>query len=353
MNFTFSLLSAVAIFFIHSYTIQTSPAQINETEFKFQFEGVPMHGVLNLPTGSKPKGIVLIVHGSGKTNAVADRWYLEVRKSILKGGFGTCMWDKKGCGKSGGVFEYNQPIRNSAQEVVAAITELKKQEVPGNERIGLWGISRAGWINPIVITEFENISFWISVSGVDEQENFKYLLRQNLRIAGHPKKYVDLIVNQWAEGVKICHQGGSFQQYQTATKNLRRDPFYIRFTGGETNEKGYYSYQKSFVKKKLDKKTGLQIYVPDFKGVLGKIECPVLALFGEKDMNVDWKKTAALYKSNLTSSKGLTIKTYPNCNHNLFECKTGGFYEIQDNQLQWKRNKQFLSTITDWLNELD
>ena len=299
----------------------------------------------------KPKGIVLIVHGSGRTNAVAQQWYHQLRETIVKSGYSVYMWDKMGCGKSGGSFNYNQSVQNSADEVIAAINTLKQKNIPGSDNIGLWGISRAGWINPIVINKYKDIKFWISVSGVDDKENFKYLLEQNLRINKHSKETVDLIVKQWLEGTKITHSGGSFEAYQAATSELSKNKFWQRFTGGGISENGYYSYQKTFMKEKLDEETGLQLYIEDFDHILLNINCPVLAIFGEKDMNVDWKKTKSLYERTVGKNTDLTIKTFPDGNHNLFQCRTGGFYEMQDDKLPWKRSDGFFNTISNWLKE--
>jgi len=332
-------------------TITNSKAQVKREILEFKFEGVILNGVLNIPENNNPKGVVFIVHGSGRTNAVAQEWYYDVRETIVKSGYATYMWDKMGCGKSGGTFNYNQSIQNSALEVIAAINALKQRQIPGSDEIGLWGISRAGWINPIVINQCKGIKFWISVSGVDDKENFKYLLEQNLRINRHSEETVDLIVDEWLEGSKISHSGGSFEAYQAATPNLRQDKFWLRFTNGGITEEGYYTYQQTFMKEEQDEKTGLQLYIKDFESILSNINCPVLALFGEKDMNVNWTKTKSLYERTLALNTDLTIKSFSDCNHNLFQCKTGGFYEIQDNNLPWKRCDGFLDAMTNWLNK--
>lgn len=211
-------------------TVTSSFSQGKRELFNFEFEGVSMNGILNVPEHDDTKGIVLIVHGSGQTNAIEQEWHYDVRQAILRSGYATYMWDKMGCGQSGGSFDYNQSVENSALEVIAAINTLKEKKISGSENIGLWGISRAGWINPIVINQYKDIRFWISVSGVDEKENFKYLLEQNLRINGHPKDSVDLIVDEWLKGMKITHSGGSFEAYQSATENLGMNPFWLRFT---------------------------------------------------------------------------------------------------------------------------
>lgn len=341
------------IFIIYFVLIgSTANAQITQELLDFKFEGNKLSGVLNLPQNSEPKGIVLIVHGSGRTNAIAQDSYLDVRKAILKAGYGTYMWDKMGCGKSEGRFNYNQPVQNSALEVIAAIKNLKAKKILGSDQIGLWGISRAGWINPIVINNYNDIKFWISVSGVDEKENFKYLLKQNLRINGHPKDSVQLIVEEWVKGTKITHSGGEFKEFQRATTNLSNNPFWLRFTNGGVTEEGYYNYQHSFMREEIDEASGLQVYVENFDTILSGVNCPVLALFGENDMNVDWMLTKSLYEKALNNTD-LTIKSFQGCNHNMFNSKTGGFYEFQDNNLPRKRCDGFLDSITNWLKKMN
>ena len=326
--------------------------QLKQEIFEFEFEGIGLNGVLNLPDNSTPRGLVLIVHGSGQTNAVAEEWYYDIRKMFVESGYAVYMWDKMGSGKSGGTFNYTETVQLSAQEVIAAIKTLKKEQIPGSDTIGLWGISRAGWIIPLVINQYDGIKFWISVSGVDGKENFRYLLTKNLQINGHPKDTVDLLVGEWEKGVQITHSGGSFEAYREATPNLRKNAFFLRFMNGEITEQDYYSYQSSFMKQELDAESGLQMYIQDFETLLSNIDCPVLALFGEKDMNVDWTKTKLLYENTLGRNTILKIKTFPDCNHNFFKSKTGGFYEFEDNNLPWQRCDDFLNTMAIWLAEL-
>ncbi|WP_350285410.1 alpha/beta hydrolase [uncultured Croceitalea sp.] len=329
-----------------------SNGQGKQQLFDFEFEQVTLNGVLNIPEEVTPKGIVLIVHGSGQTNAVAQNWYADVRNIMLKAGYGTYMWDKMGCGNSGGTFNYNQTVQNSASEVIAAINRLKEKKVPGSSDIGLWGVSRAGWINPIVINTYENIKFWISVSGVDDKENFPYLFEENLKINGVPPDSIAILSNELNQGYRITHSGKSFETYLSATPNLRKNDFLNRFNNGRAiTKEGYYDYQKTFMEEKLDAETGLQVYIQDFETLLLNIKCPVLALFGETDKHVDWRKTKALYERTLGKTTALTITSFSDCNHNLFACETGGFYEFQDNGLPWKRCEGFLETMEGWLHD--
>ncbi|MGB5980570.1 MAG: CocE/NonD family hydrolase [Nonlabens sp.] len=345
-------MKRIIITIICTLLIVDSHAQIQQQLIDFEFEGIKLSGVLDLPQDTEPKGIVLIIHGDGKTNAVADNWWFDVRTAISKAGYATYMWDKMGCGNSEGTYKSGRLIENEALEVMAAIENLKKNHIKGSDRIGLWGISRAGWIIPVVIYNNGNIDFWISVSGVDDDETFKYLLEQNLRINGYSKDIVELIVDEWHDGILISRGGGSYEYYLSATQNLQNNKFWNKINNGEISEKKYYAFQKQLQQSTLDKKTDLPLYVTNFSEILSDIKIPVLALFGETDMTVNWKKTKALYQKSMGNNADLTIKTFSNCNHNMWQAKTGGLYESENENWNYIRCEGFLDSITDWLSAL-
>lgn len=340
----------ITLIFLTLIVIDTK-AQSDQSLVDFEFEKIKLSGVLNFPKDSEPKGIVLIIHGDGKTNAVAGNWWYDVRVAIMKAGYATYMWDKRGSGNSEGTYKDGRPVENEALEVIAAIKSLKENNVKGSNKIGLWGISRAGWINPIVIDQYSEIDFWISVSGVDHDETFKYLLEQNLRINGHSQDSINLIVGEWHNYILLARGGASYEYYLEATKNLQKNKFWKKITNGGISEESYYEYQKILQEATLDKKSELPLYVENFHEMLSKIDFPVLALFGESDMAVDWKKTKALYEKSMGDNPDLTIKTFSNCNHNMWQAKSGGIFEYEENNWKYIRCDGFLDSLTNWLNE--
>jgi pimeloyl-ACP methyl ester carboxylesterase len=301
--------------------------------FTFVFEGKRLSGLIDLPVETEPTSMIVLVPGSGRTNIVARNGFYELRKNLSERGVICIIWDKAGCGKSEGIFNYNQPVQNSAEEIITAIEAAKLRHVPGSSKTGLWGISRAGWICPLVISQYPAIAFWISVSGTDDKDNYGYLLQKNFVIEGKSEAEAKNLMDEWRKGIEVARRGGNFEDNLKATENLRKEPFYIFMSGNsQPTLDGYLSWQKGFKTGEniIDKKSGLQIYVPGFEKVLNKIQCPVLAIFGEKDSQVDWHKTMALYNRTLGKNKEskLTIKTMPNGNHNMEECKTGGYREV-------------------------
>jgi pimeloyl-ACP methyl ester carboxylesterase len=301
----------------------------------FVFEGKKLTGLLDLPVNTKPVGLILLIPGSGETNMIeGNGYYKRLREFFVREGFACYVWDKPGCGNSEGTFN-DLDIQGSAQEAIAAIEELKRLNIPGSDKIGLWGLSRGGWVCPFIIMAYPSIAFWISVSGPDAEETFGYLLERNFLVEGRSKEETQNLMKAWYSNVDIARHGGTWEENQKAMEPLRNDPFYTFMTknNAKPTKEGYLMWQKSFLEGTnpypVNEKTGLQVYFPGFDSVLNRINCPVLAIFGEKDSQVDWQKTLVLYKNTMGSNPRtmLTIQTFPDGNHNLFECKTGGLRE--------------------------
>lgn len=321
----------------------------------FIFEGKKLSGYLDLPDNQEPSAIVLIVPGHGKTNFGESNWYYDsLRSNLVNCGLACFQWDKAGCGKSEGIFNIDQTVQSSAKEVIAAIEELKRRNIPGSKNIGFWGISRAGWICPLVIQDYPSIAFWISVSGTDDKENFAYLMESNLRIAGKSKSEIKLLVGEWYQGVKIFSSGGSQEEYYQATQHLQNDSFCIANFGygHKPTPEEYIKNQKNFMDEHhlFDEQTGLMIYIPDFRETLNSIKCPVLAIFGEKDSRVDWRKTITLYRETIGKDSGskLTVHTFPDGDHNLTKSKTGAINEKKD---KWVMCDGYYETMAAWLKD--
>ena len=72
------------------------------------------------------------------------------------------------------------------------------------------------------------------------------------------------------------------------------------------------------------------IYVANFQKILASVKVPVLAIFGEKDTSVNWRSTMALYSRTIGKNPhaSLTIRTFPDGNHNIQQSRTGGLREM-------------------------
>jgi uncharacterized protein len=207
-------------------------APMKTEKFEFVVDGNVLRGVVDRPADHAPRAVLLFVHGYGRTDVVAQNWYHDLRSRFTDLGMATVAWDKPGCGQSEGTFDLGQPVESSAREVAAAVRQVRQQTLPGVTKIGLWGISRAGWIAPLALAMDPGIGFWISVSGTDDKENFPYFIESNFRIEGRSEAQIRQLLGEWRRGFELTARGGTFEACLDATKTLRQDPFMLLLTGG-------------------------------------------------------------------------------------------------------------------------
>ena len=82
-----------------------------------------------------------------------------------------------------------------------------------------------------------------------------------------------------------------------------------------------------------------------------KIKCPVLALNGEKDIQVDaiMNLTAIQQRISENGNKNVTVKAYPNLNHLLQTCEKGTLAEYR--QLEETISPEVLKDIMEWIKK--
>ncbi len=312
-----------------------------------------------MPVDLPPSAMVILIPGHGKTHFRDSNWYFDPLIDRLSNmGLAVFRWDRAGCGNSEGTYDHQQSVQSSALEALAAIEELQKRKISGASKIGFWGISRGGYICPLIIQAYPETAFWISVSGTDGLNSWDYMFESNLVFAGRRKRKAKLLVAEYLAGLEILESGGSYEEFMAAQSNLYRDTFCLSYLGREPatfDSLAYAEYAevqrsvRSQINYTRDPKTGSVVVVPQFKEVLSGVSCPVLAIFGKKDFIVDWKKTRKLYQKTLGKNPDrLTIKSFPNANHSLLKCRTGASNEKLDDR---QYCSGYLDTITDWLKE--
>ena len=107
---------------------------------------------LELPAGLGPHPVLVMIHGSGRGTRHDFAGVVDTYRSI---GVGILRFDKRGVGESTGRFR-DVTAANSievfdllAADVLAVIEHLATQPGVDSERIGLIGVSQAGWIMPL------------------------------------------------------------------------------------------------------------------------------------------------------------------------------------------------------------
>ncbi|MGD9147092.1 MAG: prolyl oligopeptidase family serine peptidase, partial [Anaerolineae bacterium] len=143
-------------------TIGGQEAQVEEIQFRSgRFKVV---GDLRMPVGKGPHPAIIMVHGDGAATRDGHSHLLEV---FLRNGYAVFSWDKPGSGESTGEFNRKgewDVLTRRAEILVDGINLLVEHPQIDADRIGLWGISQAGWVMPKAIELSDHVAFMIVVS---------------------------------------------------------------------------------------------------------------------------------------------------------------------------------------------
>jgi dienelactone hydrolase len=142
-----SLASALTTMLLPPIAAQTGaggPTEVKEQPVIFQVESVKMAGTVLRPTQKGPLPGIVLLAGSGP----GTRDHLRIlAERFAKLGFAALIFDKRGSGESGGSWA-DESLDDLADDAVAAATFLKSQPDIDSQRVGVWGISQAGWVIP-------------------------------------------------------------------------------------------------------------------------------------------------------------------------------------------------------------
>ena len=91
---------------------------VEEHPIEFHNKTVNLAGSLLLPRREVPLPAVVFVHGAGRHTRESLR---EVGEYFAANGIAALIYDKRGTGQSGGVYESRQPYNNLVNDALSAV----------------------------------------------------------------------------------------------------------------------------------------------------------------------------------------------------------------------------------------
>ena len=82
--------------------------------------------------------------------------------------------------------------------------------------------------------------------------------------------------------------------------------------------------------------------------LLGNVTCPVLALNGTKDVQVEYESNLSALHNTLPSNSKNQIESVDGVNHLFQHCKTGAVTEYRD--IEETISPEVLETIINWIS---
>ena len=227
-----------------------------------------LSGTLVIPKDATSPPIALIVHGDGPQDRFSNGGYLPFINTLVDAGIGVFTWDKAGVGQSTGNW-LDQTMEDRADEALAALQAISALDDVSVDQIGFLGFSQAGWVLPRVANQMTP-AFTVIVGGaVSWRDQSTYYSRVRMMSEGVPEtEIVQRLVD----------------------RNLTNDALFKTPIGPapmtDTNPARF-----RFV---------ADAYWEDSTAMISGMMGPVLAIWGEEDLNVDAHSDAANYQEQLT-----------------------------------------------------
>lgn len=292
-----------------------------------------LKGTLTLPENCDRKTPVLImVTGSGLQNRDEEMFghkpFAVIADAFARAGIATLRYDDRGFGESTGdvVLCTTEDLKNDA---LAGVKLLRDRF----EHVGVIGHSEGGTI-ALMLAADNQVDFVISLAGM-VVSGAETLLAQNRRAfesAGLPESEVEAFARLLSD---------TFTAIRTRAPLPSADNYDIT----DALRKNYAAALPSFRTPYMEFFLGL-----DLSASLSGITCPVMALNGTKDTQVQCDRNIAALEAGLPSNSRSVIRAEDGLNHLFQHCVTGEVSEYKS--IEETFSPEVLSEMIAWIKTL-
>ena len=253
-------------------------------EIKFRSGKFRVVGDLRMPEGDGPHPAIIMVHGSGEATRDGRVPFTPMIEIFLRNGHAVFSWDKPGSGKSTGHLEHE--LTHRAAILADGNKVLAEHPNIDPDRIGLWGLSQAGWVMPLALEMSEDVAFMIVVSGgaEDSIEQMAFQVGQQAITFGASEEQSALVEQHWP---KIAN-AENYAEYRQAVEILLEIPGVKSYTGlALSEEKNWKPWPRD-----------IDAFINPME-VIEHTTIPMLVFFGELDKNIDPVQGVEAYEAAL------------------------------------------------------
>lgn len=331
----------------------------DSVEYDNEDKSVHLAGTFTYPKNKGPFTTILLINGSGQQDRNSTIFqhqpFAVIADYFTKQGYAVLRVDDRWRGKSKGEL-LKATSEDFANDALTSIRYLMTRKEVKKKKIGVIGHSEGGLIAPIVYSKWPKLSFIISLAG-SSVSGAEILLKQQTdpvkNLAGMnaynafywlTQKTLYLIHdNPVANDSMILDKA---KKLFAEWKDKQPDSILIPLRADKATPEMYAAQVK------MELIPWLRYFISNEPSVFWeKVKCPVLALNGEKDIQVYPAENLSAIKEALLKggNKKITTLTIPDLNHLFQTCKKCTIEEY--GELAETFSPAVLEIISNWLKE--
>lgn len=326
------------------------PYAEEEVSYENRSDKVTLAGTLTRPRLERPVPAVLLITGSGSQDrdetVMGHKPFLVLADYLTRRGIAVLRVDDRGVGGSskGNPTDTNE---NYAEDAISGVEFLKNRKEIDSRKIGLIGHSEGGVVASLAAVRSKDIAFVVMLAspGIPGDELLDLRTAGLMRANGASDELV-------AQTHRLQKLAVAFQKEtnpsDSAASKLRAEGEIIINEMPE-NQRARMS---EYLKVMLTRPAWYRYFVTyDPRPTLKKLRVPVLAVFGEYDLQVPPKENLSAVASALKQGRNKDYMTIelPRLNHHLQTSETGSPDEY--GKIEETISPVALILITDWILE--
>ena len=318
------------------------PYKDEDVTFRNEIAGISLAGTLTLPPGNgKFPGVVLIT-GSGPQDRdealLGHKPFLVLADHLTRKGIAVLRVDDRGVGKSTGDFKAATSA-DFATDVEAGLAFLKTRSEIDPSKLGLIGHSEGGMIAPLVASRNPSVAFIVMMAGtgVSGAEILPAQVTAIAEASGEPHEKAVLKGANNRQLITMIAQ--SADEQALVKKMMELNPA----LSAEQSRAQLKQFQSPWFRYFLT-------YDPAV--ALRKVKCPVLAINGEKDMQVLPAQNLPAIRKALTEGGNtrFEVEQMPGLNHLFQTAKTGAPGEYAE--IEETITPAALNRMSEWITKV-
>ncbi|MEP7353858.1 MAG: alpha/beta fold hydrolase [Acidobacteriota bacterium] len=331
------------------------PYPYDAEDVSYSSGGVRLAGTLTLPRLSGPFPVVLLISGSGPQDrdgtVAGHKPFWVIADYLTRRGIAVLRVDDRGTGQSEGR-SITQDFESFTQDVLSAVEYLKGRPDIDSKRIGVIGHSEGGTIGPMAAARSSDIAFVVMLAGpgTTGEEILSWQADAVARSAGQPESAIALNRMVQAMTVRVIR---SENDPKIATQKMTDEwkAMKAELPQAQQNQLNMASIDAALARQFE------QANMPELRAIvlsnpaeaLRRIKVPVLALNGERDLQVPAAQNLRGVAIALAEADNQDVTTValPGLNHLFQRCITCQVAEYGD--LEETFSPDALAIVGDWV----